>query len=174
MKLPLAAAAALAALALSGCSDPPRAVAQPEPAAFEPEAQGEGPVVFLRGRAEGQHVVLEVVARDAADVHGIAFRVGYDPGEMTFVDATSGGAWTSQSVALAREGAPGQVAVVWSEKGSALGVDAREETTLGTLRFDLRGRKGTAVTFRTDRSQILDSKGAPLAVSWYGGAVPAR
>ena len=173
MKLSLIAALALSA-ALAGCSSS-KDEGPPGPIAFNAETDGDGPVVYLRGKPEGERVVVEVVARGAINVHGVAFRLTWDPEALTFVSATPGGAWSKAAIVLAKEGTPGQLAVAWTEKGEATaGFDAKTDTTLGVLVFDVKGRKGASLGFRPERSQIVDPKGNVVAVTWKGGTVPAR
>ena len=179
MKMSLYAAAALfaASLAVSGCtsndntSEPP-----PGPAALTPEADGDGTAVFLRGRtpvAASNRLVVEVVARGAHDLHGAAFRMTWDPDALTFVEASRGDAWSKNVLAMAKEGSPGQLAVVWTEQGEK-GIDATSETILGTLTFDTRGHKATPLAFKLERSELVDKKGVKVAAKWRGGSVPAR
>jgi hypothetical protein len=132
--------------------------------------------VFLRAEPTNvllpERMVVDVVARGAADLHGAAFRVTWDTAALGFVEAKSGTPWSKQSLALAKEGTPGELAVVWAEKGEA-GIDANGETILGTLAFDVRGRRGTALAFKPERSQLVDKKGARLEASWSGGRLSA-
>ncbi len=141
---------------------------------FTPASPAGGPSVYLRGRAEGAQVIVEVMGRDLRDVHGVAFRVLYDPEALSFVDATSSSKWSRKSVALAKAGTGGQLAVTWSEMGAVTGVDALSETTLGTLRFDVHGAHSSAIAFREDRSTVLDTRGTAIAVTWRGGSVAGR
>lgn len=147
------------------------------PMAFVADAPAEGASVVLRSRPlvvvpRGQ-VIVDVVARGAADLHGAAFRVTWDPATMSFVDAHSAPVWSKQLVALAKEGTPGQLAVVWTEKGEK-SLDATAETVLGTLTFELESRKSTPLAFMQERAQVVDKLGAPVAVKWQGGVVAAK
>ncbi len=175
MKLSLIAAALLAStLALAGCSSS-KDEGPPGPITFNAEGDADGPVVFLRGKPEGERLVVDVVARNASNVHGIAFRMTWDPEALAFASATPGGAWSKSAIVLAKEGTPGQLAVAWTEKGEATaGFDAKSDTILGVLVFDVKGRKGANLAFRAERSQIVDAKGKPIAVTWKGGSVPTR
>lgn len=149
------------------------------PMAFAAEAPppADGASVVLRSRPlvitpRGQ-VVVDVVARGAADLHGAAFRVTWDPASLRFVAAQNGPLWSKQMLALAKEGAPGQLAVVWTEKGET-SLDASHETVLGTLTFAALSRKSTALAFMLERAQVVDKLGAPVAVTWQGGTVAAQ
>jgi hypothetical protein len=166
---------ALALSASAACSSNGGGEAPPGPAVFAPEAASDGAVVCLSPRVSiGDRVVLDVVARGAAQVHGAAFRLTWDPESLAFVSAEGGAAWSKQSVAIAKEGSPGQLAVAWAEKGETGIVDATTDKVLGTLTFDARGRKGTSLGFKVERSTLVDRKGAHLQVTWRGGAVAAR
>jgi hypothetical protein len=147
------------------------------PMAFAADAPADGASVMLRGRpleiVPRDHVVVDVVARGAKDLHGAAFRVTWDPETLTFVEAQSASAWSKQLVSLAKEGAPGQLAVVWTEKGQR-SLDATNETVLGTLTFEIKGRKSTALGFVKERAQVVDKLGAPVTVRWQGGVVAAQ
>jgi hypothetical protein len=177
MKVALLAACLLATtLAFtSGCSSGTRSGSSMGFAADAPPA--EGAAVFLRAHPSDPTapnlVVVDVVARGAADLHGAAFRVTWDTEALAFIDAKSGSPWSKQVLAVAKEGSPGQLAVAWTERGEK-GIDASAETVIGTLTFDIHGRKGTSVAFKTERSQLVDKKGAPVAVKWVGGNITAR
>lgn len=163
---------AVVALATSfgaACTSPgPRDGNGPSPIAFAPAAPLEGATVALRGRVDPLvpgRVAFDVVARGAGDVHGAAFRVSWDPAAMVFVEATSGASWSKTALALAKEGAPGQLAVAWTEKGER-SIDATAETVLGTLIFDAKSHASTTLAFTTERSQVVDKKGRRIAAQW--------
>ena len=139
------------------------------------EAPPEGASVVLRSRplVPLGRVIVDVVARGAPDLHGAAFRVTWDPETMVFVEAQSAPVWSKQLVALATEGTPGQLAVVWTEKGET-SLDATAETVLGTLTFEVQRRKTTALAFVEERARVVDKRGAAVAMTWRGGAVGAR
>jgi hypothetical protein len=155
----------------------------------EVRTTGNGPIVFSAADAENtigasitlrsrplvplDRIVVDVVARGAPDLHGAAFRVTWDPQTMVFADAQSAPVWSKQLVALATEGSPGQLAVVWTEKGEK-SLDATAETVLGTLTFDVRGRKSTALAFVEERAQVVDKRGVAVPMTWRGGTVSAR
>lgn len=165
----LALAATLAACGGSKAGDPP-----PGPVSFAAEPESDGAVVFLRGRAEGDRVFADVVARGMTDVHGAAFRVTWDPDALAFVEAQRAPVWSSKAVLLAKEGEPGTLAVAWSEKGETAGHDASTPVILGTLVFDAKSRKGTRLAFRTERSTVVNHEGKPQTVAWRAGRIAAR
>lgn len=157
-------------LAACGSDDAPAgpAVLSPEPAA------GAGSGIYLKGRADGDKLAVDVFVRGAPDVHGVALRLTYAPAVLKLADATPAPAWPAGSVALAKEGVPGETAVTWAAKGTAAGLAAQEETLLGTLRFEVKGRAETPLAFRTERSRVIDSKGATVALEYHGGKIGAR
>ena len=55
-----------------------------------------------------------------------------------------------------------------------MSLDATAETVLGTLTFEIKSRKSTALAFMQERAQVVDKQGAPVAVKWQGGVVAAR
>ena len=136
-----------------------------------------GTSVFLRSQPPSvilpKRVTVDVVARGAADLHGAAFRLSWDPAALGFVEAKSGTLWSKQAIAMAKEGSPGELAVVWAEKGET-GIDANGETVLGTLVFEVHGRAGSAIAFKTERSQLVDKKGVRVETSWSGGQIGPR
>jgi hypothetical protein len=155
----------------------PMAFAAEVPANGVGDVTSAGASVVLRGRpleiVPRDHVVVDVVARGAKDLHGAAFRVTWDPETLTFVEAQNGAVWSKQLVSIAKEGTPGQLAVVWTEKGET-SLDATAETVLGTLTFEIRGRKSTALAFMKERAQVVDKLGVPVTVRWQGGVVAAQ
>jgi hypothetical protein len=151
---------------------------------------GNGPIVFSAAEAPAtpmgasitlrsrplvplDRIVVDVVARGAPDLHGAAFRVTWDPQTLHFTEAQSAPVWSNQLLALATEGTPGQLAVVWTEKGEK-SLDATAETVLGTLTFDVRGRKSTTLAFVEQRAQVVDRRGVAVPMTWRGGTVSAR
>jgi hypothetical protein len=147
------------------------------PMTFVPAAPPEGTSVFLRSLPPNvlvpNQLAFDVVARGAADLHGAAFRVTWDSAALGFLEAKSGAPWSKKAVALAKEGSPGELAVVWAERGEA-GIDASGETVLGTLVFEVRGRTGTALAFKSERSQLVDKTGMRVAATFAGGQLGAR
>lgn len=176
-KLGLALAPALLALALgaAGCDSPPANEAPPPgPIAFAADPAGAGPAIVLRSKPNATQLVVEVVSREIPSIHGIAFRLTWDPALLTFSGATAANVWTKDAVMLAKEGTPGQLAVAWTEKGESGGIASGDETILGTLTFDVPGKAGAAITFRPERSRVVDAKGMTVQARWVGGNVPAR
>lgn len=149
----------------------------PAPMTFMAATPPEGPGVVLRSQPPSvllpNRITVDVVARGAPDLHGVAFRLSYDPAALGFIEATSGAPWSKQALAMAKEGAPGELAVVWAEKGE-LGFDANGETVLGSIVFEVHGRTGTTVRFKNERSQLVDKKGVRVAATWSGGQIAAR
>jgi hypothetical protein len=143
---------------------------------FEPEVQVEdGTSVSLRGRLDPlapDRFVVDVVARGTVNLHGAAFRVTWDADALGFVEARSGPPWSKNALALAKEGAPGQLAVAWSERGET-GIDATD-AILGTLVFQTKPHRGTRLSFKTERSQLVDKKGTRLDAHWHSGTLIPR
>ena len=166
----LALAVALAGAACGGSSADEAA----PPVSFAADPEAGGSAVFLRGRAERDRIFVDVLARGLADVHGTAFRVTWDPEALAFVEAQPSGTWSSKAVLLAKEPVAGQLAVAWTEKGESAGHDATLPIVLGTLVFDAKGRRGTALAFRAERSTVVDRLGRPAIVAWRAGSVRAR
>jgi hypothetical protein len=153
---------------VAGCSS------DPGPVAFAADPPSDGATVFLRGAPEGDRVVVEVVARGAPEVHGSALRVTWNPGELTHVETKQGLAWSKSAFFLAKEGTPGQLAISWTERGPSASIDATNETVLGTMVFHVKGRGGSAIAFKTERSALVDMTGKTIPVTFRNGAVPAR
>lgn len=155
----------------------PMAFAADAPADGTSDDTNAGASMMLRGRplviVPRDHVVVDVVARGTKDLHGAAFRVTWDPEVLVFVEAQSASVWSKQLVSLAKEGAPGQLAVVWTQKGET-SLDATAETVLGTLTFEIKGRKSTTLGFMKERAQVVDKLGAPVTMRWQGGVVAAQ
>ncbi len=148
----------------------------PGPVTFKGDgADTQGATVFLR-----QHdmlgnggVAFEVVARGVPDLHGIAFRLTYDPEALTFGSADVGPKWSKNALALASEGAPGEALVTWTERGET-GFDATKEVVLGNVVFSLASRKGATVSFKVERSLLVDRKGVKVGATFRGGTLAAR
>lgn len=149
--------------------------AAPPPTDFATDDPNAGAAVFLRSRLEGERALVDVVARSAArHVHGMAFRLHYDPEKLAFVEARASDAWSASAIRLAKEGTPGELVVTWTEKGSRSGVNATDDTVLGTLTFTAKTREPIAIAFRPERSTLRDATGAPIAIEWRGGQIASR
>ena len=135
---------------------------------------GAGASVSLRRQEASvlfpDRVTVDVVARGAADLHGAAFRLSWDPSALGFLEAKSGAPWSKQAIAMAKEGSPGELAIVWAERGET-GIDANRDTLLGTIVFEVRDRKGSAIAFKNERSQLVDRKGVRVEATWTGGQI---
>jgi hypothetical protein len=142
------------------------------PVALVSDDHGGDAAVFLRGRADGDKVLVDVVARGAPDVHGAALRLRFDPAVLGFAGAEASGVWSKAALGIAKEGTPGQLAIAWTEKGE-IGIEANAEATLGTLTFKRRKPSSTTIAFRPERSALVDRHGNPLPMSFRGGTLPA-
>ncbi|MDF2696651.1 MAG: hypothetical protein K0S65_5034 [Labilithrix sp.] len=166
-------------LALGACGgdEPNKKAEPPGPTGFTPEAAPQtGASILLRGRSgDGERRTVDVVARGVAQgIHGMAFRLAWDPARVGFVAAHGGDVWSKQATLLAKEGLPGELVVVWTERGSGGGVSAGKEAVLGTIEFVVRTSDATDLVFRTDRSTVRDAIGAPVRVDWQGGQMAGR
>ncbi len=162
---------ALLSVAACGSDAPERAHRTPGFAPDEHVSPSSGPIVFLRG-APGDGPTVEVVAHGIeGTVHGAAFRLAWDPARLAFVDARAGRVWPSGSLRLAKEGAPGELVVAWTEKGAEGGVRSSGETVLGTLVFRRTGPGDVGMEFRVERSTLRDATGKTLQAEWRGGRV---
>jgi hypothetical protein len=168
--------AAVIVASLVGCdSSSPHGSPPSAPVDFATEDGGvAGAAVYLKGHVEAERVVVDVMARGAPDINGAAFRLHWDAAKLRFVEARGSDAWSRQAVLLAKEGAPGELVVAWTEKGSGAAIDAREDTRLGSIDFIMNTHDGAELSFRADRSKLVDAKGAPVAIAWRGGHVGAR
>lgn len=158
--------------ALGACDRGSGSTKDQRPSAAGPDA-GEGAAtfatVFLRERVDGRQTSVDVVARGAPTaIHGVAFRLRWEPGELAFIDARASGAWSSATIRLAKEGLPGELVVVWTEKGGAAGVRARGETLLGTIAFSVTEGDRAKLAFRPDRSTMRDAAGRAIEAEWIG------
>jgi Cohesin domain len=178
--LVLASAMSLLLAFAAGCgSDAPKkkSAAGPAPAGTSTtDASRPGPIVFLRERTGGEaHVTVDVVVQGAERaIHGAAFRLHWDPEKLALAEAHASDAWSRSSVQLAKEGVPGELVVVWTEKGSAAAVKTSDETILGSIDFTVKSHEGAAVEFRPARSTVQDAEGVPLTVEWRNGRISAR
>lgn len=174
MKLSFGLVVGLALAGMLGCtSGSTRGASSGSLTFVASEGPSDEPVVFLRESSPGlvpNRLAVEVVARGAGDLHGAALRVTWDPQALAFIRADSSKKWSKSALSLAKEGTPGQLAVAWTEKGE-IGIDASGEVVLGSLVFESRSHEGTPIAFKTDRSTVVDKKGAPVNVAWRGGSV---
>lgn len=174
MKLGLFSATALVIAVTTGCSSSSSSD-MPGPLAFTSDPGSNAAAeIYLEGRTEGDRVIVDVVAKGVKDVHGAAFRMKWDPDALALVEAAPSQTWSKQAVLLSKEALPGTLAIAWAEKGDGTGHDATEPLVLGTLTFDAKGRKGTAVSFRAERSAVVDQEGKTQSVAWRAGSVPPR
>lgn len=163
------------AIAAAACSEAPPPAPPPGPAiSTTSEAPGDGASVTLRGRPDGDTVLVDILARGAADVHGATFRLTFDPDSIAFGgDITSGPSWSKASLAIAKEATPGLLLVTFAEKG-AIGISAKEETVLGTVRFGVRAHRTSTIGIRADRSALMDRDGKIANATFHGATVTSR
>jgi len=168
---------ALVLLCAAGCTSSDTQTYGGGPMKFVSASPPEGPSVLLRSQPPSvllpNRITVDVVARGAADLNGAAFRLSWDPAALGFIEATNGASWSKQALAMAKEGSPGELAVVWAERGET-GIDANAETVLGTIVFEVHGHKGTTLGFKSERSQLVDKKGVRVEATWAGGQIAAR
>ena len=167
----------LAAASAAGCDTSEKKAAPQRPGAgtdADAAPASAMATVFLRSRLEGRRAIVDVIARNAErDVHGAAFRLAWAPERLGLVEARLSAAWSGSALRLAKEGLPGELVVVWSEKAESTGVPARDETILGTIELTVKGTGPVDVTFRPERSTLRDATGASIPVEWHGGEVAA-
>jgi hypothetical protein len=166
----LLAGLAVVPLVLGCGSSAPKNDAPDAPAASVNDTTTNRAAVYAKSRLEGDRLIVDVIARGAADIHGAAFRMHWDTAKLSFLEAAESDAWSRQALHLAKEGAPGELVVAWTEKGSGAAIDGREDTRLGTITFTSKN-SGTPESppqamFRSDRSMLLDSRGARIDVAW--------
>ncbi len=132
--------------------------------------------VFLRGRVEGDRAVVEVVASSMSqeNIHGAAFRLHWDPAKLAFDEAHASDTWSTSAIQLAKEGLPGELVVVWTEKGDSAGIEAKDETILGSIELTLKTRDRVDLAFRPERSTLRNASGAQFSVDWHGGQLAAQ
>lgn len=154
-----------------GCSETD---SRPGALSFEAEPPADGATVFFRGHTAGEHVSVEIVAKGAPSLYGAALRVTYDPSSLKLASAKQSDVWPDDSILLANEGQPGQLAIVWTRQGKGEPIAAAEETVLGTLELDALGCKGTALAFRVERSDLVGPDGASLHPAFRSAKLPDR
>ena len=94
---------AVAAIGI-GCGSSAATTDTPPPPAGAASAEGNsGGAVYLVSRTEGDRILVDVMARGAADVHGAAFRIHFDPASLALVDARASDVWSRQALRLAVE-----------------------------------------------------------------------
>ena len=166
-------------LVLAGCQGGNGVAPAIENPEFVGEASSDGALVFLRGRrgasdgAEGDTLVVDVVARGAPEVNGAALRILFDPAALRFVEAAPSSVWPRVLTAVAKEGTPGQLAIAWGARG-AVSIEAKDETLLGTLTFVRISRAESTLRFKTERSSLVDRRGLPVEIAFRGGTVTRR
>jgi hypothetical protein len=167
--LDLLVAFALLAVVEGGCDSNEKRAPERPAAGADSDAVPATATVFLRGRVDGERATVDVVARGAPrEVHGAAFRLHWAPDKLAFVDAGAGAAWSRSAIHLAREGLPGELVIIWSEKGGTAGVRASDETILGTIGFTVKTGGPANIGFRPERSTLRDAAGSPIPVEWRG------
>lgn len=124
------------------------------PTPEQPPAAVDERVVFLRRAGDR----VEVVARGVEEIHGIAFRLKWDPATLSLGNAHASEAWSGHVLVVGKETAPGELAGVWSERGPAPGIHATGETVLGWLEISSSADQAVPA-FVAERSKVVDAKG---------------
>lgn len=165
----------LALVLLVGCgSDPPKGRPAPHAKGTEqPDASTDPPpTVRLRWNGDLEHAVIDVVARDVSAIHGTAFRLTWDPAKVALGDVTAGTEWSPQAIRVAKEGLPGELVVVWTERGVGGGLNASTEAVLGSIAVTLKTSEPATIAFRPERSTLRNMKDEAITVEWRGTTIP--
>ena len=168
--------AILVLLVLCGCGVSPASmlaspdglivIGPPPMRTFAPEA-GTGPAFVLEAATiEETRATLALRPRDLGPIHGLAFRVTFDPAAAQFVGFTPSPAWALAPLYRAVEARPGVVAVVISHHGPAGAITADE---VGRIELKLRG--ANTIPVRLERTMALGNNGLRIEVPWRGGVL---
>lgn len=163
----------LAVIAVAaGCERPeappqPGPVEQTPPSFFSPDPQTLGPRVRLRQaeRAQGR-LVLELVTEEVDDVHGVAFRLSFDPAVLSFQQLES-----DSPLVGAREAHPGVLVGFVSERG-----ETRPPVRAPPrIMFDVLAPTASSdVRFVSSASIVMKPDGEEAPVTFVGGRFGPR
>ena len=133
---------------------------------FAPEA-GTGPAFVLAAATiEETRATLALRPRDLGAIHGLAFRVVFDPAAAEFVGFTPSTAWAVAPLYRVVEARPGVVAIVISQHGPSGAITADE---IGRIELKLRGPN--TVPIRLERAMALTNNGVRIGAPWRGGVL---
>lgn len=159
---------------VGGCgSDAPKGRPTPHTNGSPPDAAvAPTPTVRLRWNGNLEHAVIDVVAGDVSAIHGAAFRLTWDPAKLSASEVTAGTEWSPQALRAAKEGLPGELVVLWTERGAGGGVNASSEAVLGSIAVTLKTSEPASISFRPERSTLRNAKDEAIAVEWRGTTIP--
>ena len=146
-------------------SDAPIVIGAPAMWKFEPASSGAGialePVTLEQTRA-----VFALRGKQLGPLHGVAFRVVFDPSVAEFVRYTPSGDWAIAPLIKVAEVRPGIVVVVVSQHGPTGALAADE---LG--RIELTLKDSTTASFALERTIAMGNNGARIDFAWRGGSL---
>lgn len=133
------------------------------------------PAVALRqGSITGDSAWLEVVARGAPKLQGVAFRLQYDPKQLAVTKSEAGSAWGTAKIASSF--AARSEGELWAGVGhvGVKALDAFKDVVVARVQVKLSGSGPIKLTFREYHNLCLDTDGKAIAGKWLAGRFEAK
>lgn len=151
---------------LPDASEPPPDAGEPGELIFEAVDPAGAALVFKNAVVAADTLTVEVAGRALADVHGVAFRVAYDPAVLTFGSMENLAVFPVTGLERVREARPGLLVVALGRVGGGIGVPI-DDVSVARLHFNRVTEASTAV--RIERGFALDARGLDLKVASGSG-----
>lgn len=119
-------------------------------------------LVFKNAVIAADTLTLEVAGRGLADVHGVAFRVAFDPEVLGFESMENLAVFPVTGLERGVEARPGLLIVALSRVGGGIGVPI-DNLSVARLRFNRVNPRSTRV--QIERAYAIDSRGVDLKVA---------
>lgn len=135
----------------------------------------EGEIALVAGGSDDDRLVIDVVAGGGfTDAYGVAFRLTYDPGILSYRAVKAGGSLLSggiEVIALGGGNGSGEVSIGVTRSDVFSGVVLDEGAVLAEIEFEAK-KKGTAeIDFAESRRALVDGRLETIDVArWIGGA----
>jgi hypothetical protein len=129
-------------------------------------------VVLTAEKAQGGEVWLDVQVRGLTSLHGLAFRLRFDPKQVEVLASEAGQVWQLSSVNTVNKFAVRDDGELWAgiaHMGDH-GLVAQSETQVARVKLKLKGSAPIKVGFRDHHNLILDHKGQRVEADWLGGS----
>lgn len=133
---------------------------------FEP-ASGSGPAIVLEPVVlEDTRAVFALRPRGLAPLHGVAFRLVFNPAEAELVGFQPSSDWASAPLVKIAEPRLGTVVAVMSRHGPTGAIVADE---LGRIELKLKATR--SITLRLERTRAQGDHGSKIDAAWRAGAL---
>jgi len=129
-------------------------------------------VVLDAEEGTGGEVWLDVLVRGVSSLHGLAFRLRFDPKQVEVLSSEAGQVWQLSAVQSTHKFAVRPEGELWAGLAHMgdHGMAAQSATQVARVKLKLKGNGPIKVGFRDHHNLILDHQGQRVEADWLGGS----